>query len=97
MRIEFDLLRNALDSIAQAMELVAWDDELNEARRLKRAMLTVGHGVELLLKEWLRRIHPAFIWGNIENFLKIECPTLADADGSDIPFRRLLLIRHSIF
>lgn len=76
MKIEFDLLRNALDSIDQAIELVAWDDEPNEARRLKRAMLAVAHGVELLLKERLRRIHPAFIWENIDNFPKLSARTV---------------------
>lgn len=77
MKIEFDILHNALDSIDQTIDLIAWDDEPNEARRLKRAMLAVAHGVELLLKERLRRIHPAFVWENIDNFPKLSARTVA--------------------
>lgn len=76
MKIEFGLLQNALDSIDQAIDLVAWDDEPNEARRFKRAMLAVAHGVELLLKERLHRIHPAFILENIDNFPKLNARTV---------------------
>lgn len=45
-----------------------WDDETNDARRLKQAILGVSHGVELLLKERLRRVHPALVWENVDKY-----------------------------
>ena len=74
MKIEFDLLTNAADSISQAIELLAWRDEADEARRLKQAVLAVAHGVELLLKERLRQVHPVLIWENVDKF-----PSLREA------------------
>lgn len=76
MKIEFDLLANATDSITQAIELLAWKDEPNEARRLKQAVLAVAHGVELLLKERLRRVHPALIWENVDKFPALSARTV---------------------
>lgn len=76
MKIEFDLLRNALDSIEQAINLLAWKDEPDEARRLKQAVLSVAHGIELLLKERLHRIHPVLIWENVDKFPSLSARTV---------------------
>lgn len=76
MKIEFDLLHNALDSIEQAINLLAWKDEPDEARRLKQAVLSVAHGIELLLKERLRRIHPVLIWENVDKFPNLSARTV---------------------
>lgn len=76
MKIEFDLLANATDSITQAIELLAWKDEPDEARRLKQAVLAIAHGVELLLKERLRRVHPVLIWENVDKFPALSARTV---------------------
>jgi hypothetical protein len=76
LKIEFDLLANATDSITQAIELLAWKDEPSDARRLKQAVLAVAHGVELLLKERLRRVHPVLIWENVDRFPSLSARTV---------------------
>ena len=53
--ISFELVENAVDSVSHAIELMAWKDIAEEGSRLKQAILSVAHGVELLLKERLRR------------------------------------------
>jgi hypothetical protein len=75
-RIEFDLLRNAVDSIDRAIELMAWEDALENAKRLKQAVLAISHGVELLLKERLRRVHPVLIWENVDKFPSLSARTV---------------------
>jgi hypothetical protein len=76
LKIDFDLLTNATDSISQAIALLAWKDEPNDARRLKQAVLAVAHGIELLLKERLRRIHPVLIWENVDRFPSLSARTV---------------------
>jgi hypothetical protein len=76
MKIEFDLLSNAIDSIDHAIELVAWRDERPEPRRLKQAILAVAHGVELLLKERLKRIHPALLWESVDKYPNLNARTV---------------------
>ncbi len=81
MKIEFNLLTNATDSITQAIELIAWKDQPDEARRLKQSVLSIAHGVELLLKERLRRVHPALVWENVDKFPLINARTVT-VDGA---------------
>lgn len=76
MKIEFDLLANAVDSIKQAIQLLAWKDESSDARRLKQAVMAVAHGVELLLKERLRKVHPVLIWENVDKFPSLSARTV---------------------
>ena len=76
MKIEFDLLTNATDSIIQAIELIAWKDEPDDARRLKQSVLSIAHGVELLLKERLRRVHPVLIWENVDKYPSLGARTV---------------------
>ena len=77
MKIEFDLLQNAQDSIERAIELVAWGDEQPEPRKLKQAIQAVAHGVELLLKERLRRVHPCLIWENVDKYPSLTARTVS--------------------
>lgn len=81
MKIEFDLLRNARDSIDRAIELIAWDDQQGEARRLKQAVQAVAHGIELLMKERLRRVHPSLIWENVDRYPSLSARTVT-AEGA---------------
>ena len=76
-KIEFDLLSNAIDSIDHAIELLAWKNEPNDAKLLKLAVLSVAHGVELLLKERLRRVHPVLIWENVDKFPSLSARTVS--------------------
>lgn len=88
MKITFDLLTNGVDSIETAISLLAWQDEPDEARRLKQAVLAVAHGVELLLKERLRRIHPVLIWENVDKFPSLRARTVS----VDTALKRLINI-----
>ena len=81
MKIDFNLLNNASDSIERAIELVAWGDQQGEARRLKQAVQAVAHGIELLLKERLKRIHPSLIWENVDRYPSIGARTVS-AEGA---------------
>lgn len=76
MKIEFNLLANATDSITQAIALIAWKDEPDDARRLKQAVVAIAHGIELLLKERLRRVHPVLIWENVDKFPGLSARTV---------------------
>lgn len=76
MKIEFDLLSNAEDSIQRAIELVAWGDDQPEPRRLKQAVQSIAHGVELLLKERLKRVHPCLIWENVDKYPSLNARTV---------------------
>jgi hypothetical protein len=62
-RIEFDLLRNAQDSLKNAVHVLAWPDGA-DSEKLKHVILSVSHCAELLLKERLRRIDPEHIYEN---------------------------------
>jgi len=79
--IEFDLLGNAADSIERAIDLVAWEGEQSDARRLKQAVQAIAHGVELLLKERLRRVHPALIWEVVDKYPSLSARTVT-SDGA---------------
>lgn len=88
MKIEFDLLQNGLDSIYRAIELIAWKDEVNDAKRLKQAILAISHGVEQILKERLRRVHPSLIWDDVDKFPSLGARTVT----VDMALSRLIKI-----
>jgi len=64
---KFDLLANAKDSLAHAVEHLTVANEPTPGD-LKRAIQDVAHVVQLMLKERLRRVHPAFIWDNVDKY-----------------------------
>lgn len=76
--IEFDLLGNAQDSLRQAVELLAnrEGEKGNEHGRLKHSITSSAHCIELLLKERLRRIHPAFVWEKVDSYPNLEARTV---------------------
>jgi len=74
--VEFTLLQNALDSIGQAVELLAWKDIANDDSGLKQAILLTAHACELLLKERLRRIHPSLIWEDVDKYPRLDARTV---------------------
>jgi hypothetical protein len=74
--IKFSLLENAISSFRQAIDLLAWRDIGTDETRLKYAVSHAAHALELLLKEKLRRIHPAFIFVDIDKYPSIGAPTV---------------------
>lgn len=102
LKIDFDLLTNAVDSITHAIKLIAWRDEPDDAKRLKQAVMAVAHGVELLLKERLRKVHPVLIWENVDKFPSLSARTvtvdaainrLINIGGLEIPESDCKMIR----
>lgn len=93
-QIKFDLLGNARDSIRQAVEILAWKDIGGEHSRLKHAIVSSAHAIELLLKEKLRRTHPAFIWENVDKYPGLEARTVT-VDTAVSRLRRLCGVRLS--
>src|SRR5262245_55387202 len=75
-KFTFSLLQNAIDSLERSVDLLAWREEPNEAKRMKQAILSVAHGVELLLKERLRQIHPALVWENVDKYPGLSARTV---------------------
>jgi hypothetical protein len=74
--IEFDLLNNAKDSLRQTVELLAFEEIGSDSARLKHAITAAAHCIELLLKEKLRRINPAFVWENVDKFPSLKARTV---------------------
>lgn len=64
---KFNLIENALDSLEHAIVHLAIAEEFTISDH-KRVILDLSHVAELLFKERLRRIHPAFIFTNIDKY-----------------------------
>jgi len=75
-KITFDLIGNAKDSLRQAVELMAWKDVGDHHSRLKHAIVSSAHAIELLLKEKLRQTNPAFVWENVDKYPSLEARTV---------------------
>ena len=67
MELEYGLVENALDSLREAMNYYNEGDEEDNANQYKFSILLSAHCVELLLKEILRRNHPALLFENIDS------------------------------
>ncbi len=74
--IEFDLIGNAKDSFRQAIELLAHGEIGTDHARFKHAIVSSAHCIELMLKERLRLIHPAFIWERVEAYPQLTAKTV---------------------
>jgi rubrerythrin len=73
--VHFDLINNAKDSLKTAIELLAWPDSVT-SYKYKQAILRASHCVELILKERLRRVHPAFVWENVDKYPSLSARTV---------------------
>jgi hypothetical protein len=73
--MNFDLINNAKDSLHHAIGLLAWNDSVS-SDKYKQSILSVSHCVELLLKERLRKIHPAFVWENVDKYPSLSARTV---------------------
>ena len=65
MRLEYGLVENALDSLRESMAYYTEGDETHNVNQYKFSILLAAHCAELLLKEILRRNHPALLFENI--------------------------------
>ena len=65
--IKFNLLENAKSSLHHAVSHLTNEDEITTAD-YKYAILDIAHSIELLFKEKLKRVHPAFMWKNIDRY-----------------------------
>lgn len=74
--IEFDLLTNATDSLRQAVELLAVKPIGSDYAQLKHSITASAHCIELLLKERLRRINPAFVWESVDKYPSLQARTV---------------------
>jgi len=74
--MKFTLIKNAKDSLEHAIEHFVSDSD-NEGADLKRVILDVAHALELLLKERLIRIHPAFVYSNVDSYPNDDPHTVA--------------------
>jgi hypothetical protein len=77
LKIEFDLVANAIDSLFHAIDHLVPPGDKAAAKDYKRAILDVSHVVELLLKERLQREHPALIWRNVEKYPSLDAQTVS--------------------
>lgn len=83
----FNLVENAKDSLCHAIEHLGPVNK-NSTGDWKRIIVDLAHVVELLLKERLRRIHPAFVYRNIDKH-SVNNPFTV---GSELAFHRLQTI-----
>lgn len=67
MRLEYGLVENALDSLRESMAYYTEGDETHNVNQYKFSILLAAHCAELLLKEILRRNHPALLFENINS------------------------------
>lgn len=80
----FNLVENARDSLSHALEHIGPVSK-NTTGDWKRIMVNLAHVVELLVKERLRRIHPAFVFANVDKYPSDEAYTV----GAELAFSRL--------
>jgi len=73
--LQFSLLENARSSLSHAILHLISENEPTSVD-IKYGILDVTHTVELLLKERLFRIHPAFIYSNVDKFPNREAHTV---------------------
>lgn len=73
---KFNLLDNAKDSLAHAVEHLTNEGRDPSLGDYKRVILDVSHTVELLLKERVGKIHPAFIWKKVDDYGDRDAQTI---------------------
>ncbi len=74
--LRFELINNAKDSLRHAIELLALPDTVS-SDKYKQSILNVYHCAELLLKERLRQINPAFVWENVDQYPSLSSRTVS--------------------
>ena len=85
MELEYGLVENALDSLREAMNYYNEGDEEDNANQYKFSILLSAHCVELLLKEILRRNHPALLFENIDSIKDLQ-----DDDNQTVGYKNAI-------
>lgn len=78
---KFNIIENALDSLEHAIEHLNNMPTAPNAGTFKRIILDLSHVAELLFKERLRQIHPAFILSDIDKYPSTSAHTVTAADA----------------
>lgn len=73
---KFNLIENAQDSLMHALEHMG-PVQKNGAGDWKRIIVDCAHVIELLFKEKLRQVHPAFVFENIDKYPSPEAFTVS--------------------
>ena len=81
---KFNLVENAQDSLSHAIEHIRPVNK-NSTGDWKRIIVDLAHVIELLVKEKLRRVHPAFVFNNIDKYPSSDAYTV----GAELAFVRL--------
>jgi hypothetical protein len=89
---QFNLTENAKDSLLHAIEHMGPVDS-NTPGDWKRIIVDLAHVIELLFKERLRRIHPAFVFKDVDKYPSPKAFTV----GAELAAKRLQKIGHLIF
>lgn len=74
--LSFSLIDNAKDSLSHAVEHLINFGNAPEVRDYKIAICDLYHAIELLLKERLTKIHPAFIYEKIDQYGSSDARTV---------------------
>jgi hypothetical protein len=78
--LKFNLIENAQDSLEHAIEHLTCKSELT-AWDYKHVIRDLSHVAELLFKEKLRTIHPAFVFSNIDKYPSSSANTVSTIDA----------------
>lgn len=73
--LNFDFLKNAKDSLKNAVHALTWSDE-SSSNKYKHAILSIFHCIELLLKAKLRQVNPALVWDNVDKYPLMSANTV---------------------
>jgi ribosomal protein L37E len=84
---KFSLIENANDSLEHALQHMG-PVNTNNAGDWKRIIVDLAHVVELLFKESLRKVHPAFVFENIDKYPSSEAFTV----GAEKALKRIQTI-----
>lgn len=79
---KFTLVENALDSLEHAIEHLTVNGG-PAPTDYKKVIMDVAHVVELLFKERLRNIHPAFVLEDVDKFPSTKARTIAASKAEE--------------
>jgi len=77
----FTLVENALDSLEHAISHLNAMPKVPTAGTYKRIILDLSHVAELLFKERLRQVHPAFVLSDVDKYPSATAHTVTAADA----------------
>ena len=77
---KFNLVENALDSLEHAISHLG-SIKIAKPGDFKRIILDLSHVAELLFKERLRRIHPAFVLSDVDRYPSTTAHTVSAAEA----------------